>query len=578
MLLTFLLLCLSSYRLAAQDNINEAYTSTEEGGCCFQFSYHYQIPQGVSSIETQLLAADITFSAVNYPLNSGWQQEVLQNQKRLRWSWPNGEIPLGEQNIFDFCLEGWNTADSIPLLVTWRAGVEVVQRDTLWLNCNSCWQANDVVIECQEDSTYSYLFTFTNESPFTVDRLWIREPEGQDLIAEEELILSSSLPPGSSQTNLEIHISAAAAAQGNICFGITPKRTLTDDIAVECCTATYCFALPICDHCCTDYDEFASAVNQGFSVDIDCTNEHLRLQAIALNECDRTVFSIMGLGAGMVDGNEAIIFGGLTEDAWYEICMTVTRQDRSGENCYEEASLRVCETFYYDCDDCILPENINWEDSCPSFVNLVCGCDDMTYLNACAALSWSGVQEWSSGPCGEPPVDTILLVAELNDDLQVALQWSTQGTTDYRYFLVQRRVQNGPWLTLAQVDDQTFDYLDTTPLLPNIVYRIVGVTWPGKVVFSNLGIIGLVGTDTPNQLSGGVWPNPTTDFLEIELNIAQQVPLQLWNTQGQLLFEFTTNSRGRYQLNVSTLPAGCYWLVGRIGENVWRKKVIVINS
>lgn len=570
---------ISLLSISAQTTSNSAYVTAVAEDCCFQFGYSYHLPQNITSIETKLLGTNITFAGIDYPLGSGWQQTVLQQQKRLRWTWQEGELPAGNQSLFDFCLAGWNTSDSISLAVVWRSGNNVIQRDTLQLTCGSCWQAADQHMECLTDSTYLFHFTFLNDSPFAIDQVIVREPDGQDLIVEENLALSSSLPPGDSQTGLELHFRAAAVTLEAICFSLSPKRILEAGISVECCTATYCFPIPECDHCCTAYDDFVSDVGQGFSLTTDCENQQIRVQANALNDCDQVVFALTGLGAGTVDGNEAIFFGGLTENTGYEICMTATRRDRSSENCYEAASLTTCESFYFDCDQCTNPDQINWEDSCPNYVNLVCGCNGMTYLNACAALSWSGIQEWTDGPCGDPPVDTIALTAVLNDDLQVQLAWINVGMTDYSYYLVQWRVTNGPWLTLAQVSNATFDYLDSSPLLPNVIYRVVGVTWPGKAVISNLGVIGLVATQAVYAGdTGKVWPNPANDYLHISLGHPTSIPLQLWTPQGQLLEQFETDTNGYFQLSTNHLPAGCYLLTGNIAGHSWRKRVVVIHS
>lgn len=564
--------------LTAQAQGNSVFVNAAGGDCCFQFGYTYHLPQNITSIETKLVDTDLTFSGIDYPLGSGWQQTVLQQQRRLRWTWQGGELPSGDQTLFDFCLTGWNTSDSISLAIVWRSGNNVVQRDTLQLACGACWQTTDYTIECLPDSSYRYVFTFTNESPFAVDQILVREPSGQDLIVEETLLLNSSLPPGSNQSGLELHFRADAAELGDICFSLSSKRLIGGNIAVECCTAAYCFPLPVCDRCCTAYEDFVTDVGQGFSLSLNCENAQVRLQANALNECDQVTYTLTNLGAGIVDGNEAITFGGLVENTEYEVCMTATRRDRSAENCYDTASLTTCESFYFGCNQCIHPDQINWEDSCPNFVNLVCGCDGMTYLNACAALSWSGIQEWTNGPCSEPPIDSIHLLAELNNDLQVPLSWNNVGMTDYRYYLVQRRVSNGPWLSLAEVSNATFAYLDSAPLLPNVVYRIVGVTWPGKVVISNLGVIGLVGTQAAfDDDRGKVWPNPAGDYLHISLGHPTSITLQLWTPQGQLLQQFNTDTKGYFQLITSHLPAGCYLLTGNIAGHSWRKRVVILH-
>lgn len=550
------------------------------GACCFSFQYAYTVPAGVTAVETHLLNPGVTFSSIQYPLGSGWQYQTLQQQRRLRWSFPGGPFPTGTHHLFDFCLSGWDSADSVALAVVWRAGNAVVHRDTLRLGCTNCWAATAARVDCQPDSSYRYTFNFTNQSGFRVDALQVREAAGQDLVVEETIALTAPLAAGATLSDLVLHLRAGAAAGDEVCFALTPRHLLDGTISVACCTAEYCVPIPACDRCCTDYDDFAAAVAAGFRSTVSCAEENVQLQGLALNACDRVNFQIAGLGGGLVDGNEAIGISGLAANRWYQACMTVTRQNASGENCYVAASLTVCDSFYYACDTCTLPAMVDWATPCVHQLDLVCGCDNMTYFNSCAATYWAGVADFEYGPCGEPPVDAILLTATLQGNNQVALHWTVGGLVTYRFFQVQRRVQTGPWITLAPAVDPTiFDYFDTMPLLPHVAYRIVGVTWPGKVVFSNLGIIGLVGTQAPDPQGGGrLWPNPATALLQLELPLPGQAIVTAWDALGQQLAQLETDGRGYAQIDVQNWPAGCYSLTALLDNGIrWRRRLVVVR-
>ena len=71
----------------------------------------------------------------------------------------------------------------------------------------------------------------------------------------------------------------------------------------------------------------------------------------------------------------------------------------------------------------------------------------------------------------------------------------------------------------------------------------------------------LVKTDEPieNAWQVAVYPNPTTELVNIQLPDEAVVTAQLWSTNGQLLQQ-QAQLRDRAVLDVSTLPAGSYWL------------------
>jgi len=88
-----------------------------------------------------------------------------------------------------------------------------------------------------------------------------------------------------------------------------------------------------------------------------------------------------------------------SQDRWYNVCLTVTGLDSSGTNC----TTTFCDSVFitHDCIDSsliCLPFSGSLCCDAPLF-EPVCGCDSVTYGNACQATLWYGVTKFTEGPC-----------------------------------------------------------------------------------------------------------------------------------------------------------------------------------
>jgi hypothetical protein len=56
---------------------------------------------------------------------------------------------------------------------------------------------------------------------------------------------------------------------------------------------------------------------------------------------------------------------------------------------------------------CVLPAQINTSQPCPNIANPVCGCDGITYMNACEATYYGGVTSFTPGSCNTNSISAI---------------------------------------------------------------------------------------------------------------------------------------------------------------------------
>jgi PKD repeat protein len=83
-----------------------------------------------------------------------------------------------------------------------------------------------------------------------------------------------------------------------------------------------------------------------------------------------------------------------TSNGSYTVCLNVT----SADSCWSS----FCTQLDVNCitqQSCIDPAQIDTTIMCPQVIDPVCGCDSITYDNACIAENFYGVTSWTPGPC-----------------------------------------------------------------------------------------------------------------------------------------------------------------------------------
>ncbi|MFZ4786323.1 MAG: T9SS type A sorting domain-containing protein [Flavobacteriales bacterium] len=84
------------------------------------------------------------------------------------------------------------------------------------------------------------------------------------------------------------------------------------------------------------------------------------------------------------------------------------------------------------------------------------------------------------------------------------------------------------------------------------------------------------GIDEETIWNINIYPNPASEILNIETASNEPVQLQLFNTQGQLIYENKNTTISRMNIDISYLSSGLYTICLK-GENLTTSKLIVVE-
>lgn len=162
-------------------------------------------------------------------------------------------------------------------------------------------------------------------------------------------------------------------------------------------------------------------------------------------------------------------------------------------------------------------------------------------------------------------------------DNKTALTWKIGDDKDVNYYVIERSFDGKTFETLKQVaKNQRFTY-DDTPQYGINYYRLKVVEYSGKTTFSTIKSVNIENT---KFITYKVFPNPTADNLNIQFqcNEEQTVDFELINTLGQMVYQYSLNSRigdNHLFFRTTIFPKGQYLLKIKYKNIVKVEKIII---
>ena len=76
------------------------------------------------------------------------------------------------------------------------------------------------------------------------------------------------------------------------------------------------------------------------------------------------------------------------------------------------------------------------------------------------------------------------------------------------------------------------------------------------------------------QIATGIYPNPVTDYLYVEIENLKAPSISMFNSIGQRLSLKSTTAGNKIRIDLTSLPSGVYFINMLIGEKIFTQKII----
>ncbi|MEO0873720.1 MAG: SdrD B-like domain-containing protein [Bacteroidota bacterium] len=228
------------------------------GYCCFELEYSNMLPEDfndMTGIKATILTEGVIYSGlVTLPaLLDGWTPvyDDPDDPTMITWTHNSGSVPDSvDYELFEFCVEGTTSTDSIYIETSWLQGDSMLCMDTIGIYCPDCLSVPEDEFFCDpnDPTSYTYLFNFTNHSPFDVNAVGILDidsPPGA--VTPMVHYLGTTVPPGGTYTGF-IPVELSGMAGDSICFDVVLRQIIGEEINIICCYATHCVVLPECEN------------------------------------------------------------------------------------------------------------------------------------------------------------------------------------------------------------------------------------------------------------------------------------------------------------------------------------------
>lgn len=145
----------------------------------------------------------------------------------------------------------------------------------------------------------------------------------------------------------------------------------------------------------------------------------------------------------------------------------------------------------------------------------------------------------------------------------VKLNWKTTNEVNTKEFSIERRTDNTDFVSIGTIASKNingihnYSFTDNKAITGNSYYRLKQIDNDGKFEFSDIQSVNIEGS-----VSLSLYPNPTTDVLNLSYASSSNGSVKILNIQGStLVTQNLTQGSTSSNIDVSTFVPGTYLLI-----------------
>lgn len=204
-----------------------------------------------------------------------------------------------------------------------------------------------------------------------------------------------------------------------------------------------------------------------------------------------------------------------------------------------------------------------------------------------AIISWRDSRTTANGEIyasrffsnGTLPVTYTSFSATKNTFNEVLLNWNIASEINTDLYSVERRGENGEFLTIGSLKAQkagSYNFTDRNPLYGNNYYRIKAKDFDGTLSYTEIKTINI---DNLADTKITIYPNPTPDNLNVDINKGGNYNIKLLDQNGKVLIDKLMELKAgsnNLDVSLSLYSSGIYYLTITSDSNYINHKVIKI--
>jgi len=198
----------------------------------------------------------------------------------------------------------------------------------------------------------------------------------------------------------------------------------------------------------------------------------------------------------------------------------------------------------------------------------------------CAARYGNGNVITSHSTTNTLPLNLISFNAKVQTENFVTVSWQTTNEINVSHFNIQRSLNGRDFINIGKVlanGISRYSFVDDKLSFTNdkltLNYRLEILDNDGKKQYSEVKQLGI----SNKQMTISIFPNPAKDFITISSN--QNIKsLQLTNLYEQVIKEYPSINSNSYQIKISALASGVYWLNTLLKDGTYQTQKLLIEQ